>query len=83
MSSFFFLVVSVSCLMLTRNMSLFEILKIWNKNYVFLYLLSYKRKYIVNMSSRRSRRFTRVTSEEERIPIGGYVKDPGEVLETH
>nr|KAJ0192261.1 hypothetical protein LSAT_V11C800426920 [Lactuca sativa] len=34
---------------------------------------------LVNMSSRRSRRFTRVTPEEERIPIGAYVRAPGDV----
>nr|KAJ0192365.1 hypothetical protein LSAT_V11C800454700 [Lactuca sativa] len=34
------------------------------------------------MSSRRSGRFTRVTPEEERIPIGAYVRAPGDVPET-
>nr|KAJ0208383.1 hypothetical protein LSAT_V11C500276030 [Lactuca sativa] len=35
----------------------------------------------VNMSSRRYGRFTRVTPEEERIPIGAYVRAPGDVPE--
>nr|KAJ0210122.1 hypothetical protein LSAT_V11C400222870 [Lactuca sativa] len=34
------------------------------------------------MSSQRSGRFTRVTPEEERIPIGAYVRAPGDVPET-
>ncbi|CAI9268434.1 unnamed protein product [Lactuca saligna] len=36
----------------------------------------------INISSRRSRRFIRVTPEEERIPIGAYVRALGDVLET-
>nr|KAJ0219575.1 hypothetical protein LSAT_V11C300131780 [Lactuca sativa] len=37
---------------------------------------------LVNLYSRRSGRFTRVTPEEERIPIGAYVRAPGDVPET-
>nr|KAJ0214863.1 hypothetical protein LSAT_V11C300132050 [Lactuca sativa] len=36
----------------------------------------------IDMSSRRSGRFTMVTPEEERIPIGAYVRAPGDVPET-
>ncbi|CAI9302441.1 unnamed protein product [Lactuca saligna] len=36
----------------------------------------------LNVSSRRFGRFTRVTPEDEQIPIGAYVRAPGDVPET-